>query len=143
MQESMEQKLARAQAELEATEAAVARIESGLRTATESVTSRDRSVEATVGPQGNLTGLNFLDNKYRTMSASALSAVVVETVERARERMARKVVTAFEPLAGDISGPSGLGQLDLAQMLGVSPDEPRTARKRSAKPLHDELHEDL
>src|SRR4051794_8377132 len=92
MDESIEQRLAQAMAELEATEAAVARAEQELSSATCTVRSPDRAVEVTVSSQGDLTALKFLDGKYRTMAASQLAACVLEAAQEARALMARRVM---------------------------------------------------
>ncbi|MCZ9345584.1 YbaB/EbfC family nucleoid-associated protein, partial [Streptomyces sp. TRM76130] len=95
--ESIEQRLAKAMAELKATETAVARAESELAHAEETVRSADRAVEVTVSAQGDLTALTFLDDKYRTMPAGQLGASVLEAVQEARARMARHVMSTLEP----------------------------------------------
>jgi len=89
--ESIEQRLAQAMAELAATEDAVARAEKQLRRSAMTTLSRDGSVEVTVGPQGELTGLKFLDGKYRSMSAPQLAAAVLDAATEGRQRMARQV----------------------------------------------------
>ena len=76
---SREQRITDAMAHLEATEAAVAKAEAELREKSVTMRSPDRSVEVTVGHQGELVGLRFLEGKYRTMAAAELAAVVLET----------------------------------------------------------------
>ncbi len=143
MQESMEERIAQAEAQLRATQATAARIEQQLSGAVETVVSRDRSVEVTVGAQGNLTGLTFLDGKYRTMKATELASTVVETAEKARERMARRVMEAFTPLTtGGAGGPALEGfDATLEKLLGTSGGRPSAGGRKSA-PLHDEIDED-
>ncbi len=44
-----------------------------------------------------MTALTFLDDKYRTMPAGQLAASVLEAAQEARARMARRVMSTFEP----------------------------------------------
>src|SRR6476659_10242268 len=101
-------------AELTAVQGAVARAESELSQATATVRSRDRTVEVTVGPQGELTGLKFLDGKYRSMPGPQLAASVLEAVQEGRAQMARKVMDTFGPLTRRQGGGStGIGGIDI------------------------------
>ncbi|MCL7429416.1 YbaB/EbfC family nucleoid-associated protein [Streptomyces sp. YS415] len=142
MSESLEKRIAEAEARLEATSKAAARIQSDLAETTETVTSRDRSVKVTVGSQGNLTGLVFLDGKHRTMSATELAGTVLETAAQARENVMRRVLKTLAPLStgGDETFRLGDFELTLDKLLG--PDAPHRPAERRTKPLHDELHED-
>jgi DNA-binding protein YbaB len=94
---SYEQRIAEAKAELEAVRAGVAKAQAELRQASVTLRSKDRAVEVTVGPQGELTDLKFLDGKYRTMGAVELAADVVETATKARAQISRRVMELFEP----------------------------------------------
>lgn len=98
MSEPIEQRIAKAMAELESVKAAVARAEEQLADATATVRSRDRAVEVTVGPQGELAGLKFLDGKHLSMNATQLAASVMEAAGRGRAQMARQVMELFDPL---------------------------------------------
>ncbi|NBM15784.1 YbaB/EbfC family nucleoid-associated protein [Streptomyces sp. GC420] len=144
--EPIERRIARARAELAAVQAAVARAESELRQASVTVRSRDRSVEVTVGPQGELTQLRFLDNKYRTMTATQLAASVLEAAGQGRAEMAHRVMETFEPLtrpSGNVPEFRGI-DVDWDRLFGTAlggghgPGGPRPARDR----LRDEIHED-
>jgi len=141
----MERKLSAAMAELAAVQEAVARAESELSQATATVRSRDRTVEVTVGPQGELTGLKFLDGKYRGMPGPQLAASVLEAVQEGRAQMARKVMDTFGPLTRRQGGGStGIGGIDIDwdRMFGSALD-PGDGRGRSAQSrLRDEIHED-
>lgn len=142
----MEQRLADAMARIKATEEAVAKAESELRQATVTVRSVDRSVRVTVGPQGVLVGLEFLDGKYKSMAAAQLSATIVQTVEQARGEMARRVVETFEPLTKEVSGESFSEHVgvDWEKIFGSvfdgteQEEQSRTGKDR----LRDEIHED-
>lgn len=143
--ESIEQRLAKAMAELEATEAAVARAESELAHAEETVRSADRAVEVTVTAQGDLAALTFLDDKYRTMPAGQLAASVLEAVQEARARMARHVMSTFEPFtkanpeAPELSG----FDVDWNKIFGAGVlDGPKSGRRHGAGRLRDEISED-
>jgi DNA-binding protein YbaB len=143
--ESIEERLAKAVAELEATEAAVARAEGELAHAEATVRSADRAVEVTVSAQGDLTGLSFLDDKYRTMPAGQLAASVLEAVQEARARMARRVMSTFEPFtkanpqAPELSG----FDVDWHKIFGAGVlDGPKGDRRRGAGRLRDEISED-
>ncbi|MER8223581.1 YbaB/EbfC family nucleoid-associated protein [Streptomyces sp. NPDC094143] len=142
MKETLEQQIARMEAEYEAVRAATVQVENELLASKETAVSRDRTVEVTVGPQGNLTAVKFLDGKHRTMSATALSAAVLEAAEKARERMTRRVADTFQGLAQSMPGLGGGLDLDLDRLLGLSADGRGVPAKRPARPLHDELHED-
>ncbi|MEU9246433.1 YbaB/EbfC family nucleoid-associated protein [Streptomyces sp. NPDC048385] len=143
--ESIEQRLAKAMAELEATEAAVARAESELAHAESTVRSADRAVEATVTAQGDLTALTFLDDKYRTMPAGQLAASVLEAVQEARARMARHVMATFEPFTkANPEAPEITGfDVDWNKIFGPGVLEgPKGGRRRGAGRLRDEINED-
>ncbi|MEU6537086.1 YbaB/EbfC family nucleoid-associated protein [Streptomyces sp. NPDC047000] len=132
--------------ELETVQAAVARAETELRRASVTVRSRDRAVEVTVGHQGELAALRFLDGRYRTMAAGELAASVLEAAERARMRMSRRVMETFEPFTRPSAAVPELTGVDIdwAEVFGpavledrqVPPDH--STRNR----LHDEINED-
>lgn len=145
MSESIEDQIAEAMANLKATEAAVARAEAEMRTATVTEVSRDHSVEVTVGAQGHLTDLKFLNNKYRTMGAAQLAQTIVETAGRARTQMVHRVMEAFQPVsevAGAVPGVEG-GHFNwehLIAPLGGGAEAPR-GNHTSSDRLRDEITE--
>ncbi|MFH8798141.1 YbaB/EbfC family nucleoid-associated protein [Streptomyces sp. NPDC017936] len=98
MSQPMEDRVAQAMAHLKAAEEAAASARAELDAASVSARSSDRSVRVFVGAKGELTGLEFLDGKYRTMAAAQLSAAVLEAANKARAEMARKVVATLDPL---------------------------------------------
>src|SRR4051812_47916436 len=93
--DSPEARIAAARERLEATKAAVARARADLADASTTARSKDRSVEVTVGPQGELKRVKFLDEKYRTMEAAELGAAVLEAANKGRAAMARRVIDSF------------------------------------------------
>jgi DNA-binding protein YbaB len=97
MTEPMEKRLEKAMAELQAAQEAVARTERELREASFAALSSDRAVRATAGPQGELIGIDFLENKYRDMSPQELAASVLEAAGAARLKMNRHVMQAMAP----------------------------------------------
>ncbi|NSC24351.1 YbaB/EbfC family nucleoid-associated protein [Streptomyces albus subsp. chlorinus] len=105
MSESLQERITQAMAELEATQAAVARAQADLSQASATVRSKDRVVEATVGAQGELTGLKFVDNKHQNMTGPQLAASVMEAVQQGRAQMARRVRDTFAPFTQP--GPEG------------------------------------
>ncbi|MFF3334499.1 YbaB/EbfC family nucleoid-associated protein [Streptomyces sp. NPDC002888] len=133
-------------AELEAVQTAVARAESELRRASVTVRSKDRAVEATVGHQGELTALRFLDGKYRTMAAGELAASVLEATERARTQMSRQVMETFRPFTQPSSSVPELTGVDVdwAEIFGSDVlEEPYPAQARRTRDrLHDEINDD-
>lgn len=149
--ESIEQRLAQAMSELDATRAAVARAEEELNAASCTVRSKDRAVEVTVGPQGELTGLRFLDDRHRTMAGGQLAASVLEAAGLARTTMARQVMEAFEPLtrpSATVPELSGV-DVDWAKIFGpavLEDDSPAApggaAGRRQRDRLSDEIDED-
>ncbi|MFF9510866.1 YbaB/EbfC family nucleoid-associated protein [Streptomyces sp. NPDC014724] len=133
-------------AELEATQKGVAKAEAELRRATRTVRSADRSVEVTVGSQGELTDLRFLDGKYRTMSPGELSGSVLEAFGRARTEIARQVMETFEPFtrpSAEVPELTGV-DIDWAKIFGpeVLQDPDDRAQQASGHRLRDEIDED-
>jgi len=74
-------------AELAATEAAVARAEKQLRRSAMTTLSRDARWRSP-SPAGRADRLKFLDGKYRSMSAPQLAAAVLDAAIEGRQRMA-------------------------------------------------------
>ncbi len=143
---SMEKKLADAMAELEATQEAVAKAEAELREASFTVRSKDRAVEVTVGHQGELTALRFLEGKYRRMAAGELAASVLDAAERARTQMSRHVMETFQPFTQPSTAVPELAGVDIdwAEIFGPAVLEApeRAAGRRGSGRLRDEIHED-
>jgi DNA-binding protein YbaB len=143
---SIEQRLAQAMAELEATQKAVAEAEEELRHASCTVRSRDRAVEVTVGHQGELTELRFLDGKYRNMTAGELAGSVLEAAERARTQMSRQVMETFEPFTRPSDAVPEMTGMDVDWAAIFGPGVQEAAHTAPGGPsrnrLRDEIHED-
>lgn len=69
MSQPMQDRVERAMAHLKAAEQAAASARAELDAASVTARSTDRSVRVSVGAKGELTSLEFLDGKYRTMAA--------------------------------------------------------------------------
>ncbi|NEA68407.1 YbaB/EbfC family nucleoid-associated protein [Streptomyces sp. SID12488] len=133
-------------AHLKATEEAAAKARGELDAASVTARSSDRSVRVVVGAKGEMTSLEFLDGRYRTMAASQLSASVLEAANAARAEMARRVVDTLEPLTRmSVRGivPADRAGVDWDSIFGTlisetSVDQGSTAASR----FRDEIHED-
>ncbi|MEV5706437.1 YbaB/EbfC family nucleoid-associated protein [Actinoallomurus sp. NPDC052274] len=154
-EESMEKLLAEARERLESTRAAVARARADLSSSSSTARSKDRSVEVTVGPQGELQRVKFLDEQFRTMEASQLAASIVEAANKGRAAMARRVIDTFSALTPPEDNADGLPgfKIDFEEIFksalaggrrGRGTGTPgRTSRgARPAANLHDEIVED-
>src|SRR4051812_37567568 len=148
LNEELDARVAEARQRLESTKAAVARARAELSEASTTARSKDRSVEVTVGPQGELKRVKFLDEKYRTMEAAQLSAAIVEAAGKGRAVMARRVKDAFSEIRRTGQGDSGLPGVNLAwdQLFGSATEGGGRAttprRGHTAAKLHDEIVED-
>ncbi|OON81115.1 YbaB/EbfC family nucleoid-associated protein [Streptomyces tsukubensis] len=144
MTEPMAERMAKARAHLEETQAAIARAEQDLRNTSERVRSRDRAVEVTVGPQGELTGLTFPDNKFASMTGPQLAASVLEASDEGRRRVAERVMETFAPLTGpNPYVPESRGvEMDWEKIFGSALSGGRQGGGRSSDRLRDEIDED-
>jgi DNA-binding protein YbaB len=148
--DSPEARIAAARERLEATKAAVARARADLADASTTARSKDRSVEVTVGPQGELKRVKFLDEKYRTMEAAELGAAVLEAANKGRAAMARRVIDSFSGVEMPTQNGEGVSYRppDWEQIFGSAlagngrggARKPRAGRPAGA--LHDEIVED-
>ncbi|GAA4622940.1 hypothetical protein GCM10023196_017130 [Actinoallomurus vinaceus] len=149
-EESMEKLLAEARERLESTRAAVARARADLSSSSSTARSKDRSVEVTVGPQGELQRVKFLDENFRTMEASQLAASIVEAANKGRATMARRVIDTFSALTPPADdAPDGLPgfKIDFEEIFGSALAAGRRGRgtARGGRPsanLRDEIVED-
>lgn len=144
MSNPMEDRVAAMTARLQATEKAIARAQGELDAASASSLSSDRTVRAVVGAQGELTTLEFLDGKYRSMAAAQLSASVLEAVNAARAEMTRQVMETFDPIFRTNPG-AGPGNTDISlesffgSLLGETLDERKSTEMSR---FRDEIVED-
>jgi hypothetical protein len=98
MATSFEEQVAQSLATLREHQERISKVRRGLAKASESATSRDRSITATVGGEGQLLEFTFHSEEFRTMPAAELSAMLVQLANEARQKMARRVAESFEPL---------------------------------------------
>jgi DNA-binding protein YbaB len=140
----MEDRVAQAMAHLKATEEAVAKAKVELDAASATARSADRAVRVVVGPKGELTSLEFLDGKYRSMAAAQLSASVLEAANAARAEMARQVVEKLEPIARMTSrGRTEQSGIDWDSVFGSVLRETSVSQESTAMSrLRDEIVED-
>ncbi|NEB18886.1 YbaB/EbfC family nucleoid-associated protein [Streptomyces coelicoflavus] len=148
MTEPLEQRLEKAMAELRSAQKAVERTERELRQASFAVLSSDRAVRVTVGAQGALTGIDFLEHKYRDMSPQELAASVLEAANAAQQKMNRHVMKAMAPFTEPSSEVPELKgfELDWERIFGpgvLEKDDEDTARADGPAPgWRDALDED-
>ena len=71
-----------------------------LEKATVRVSTKDHLLTVTMGIAGELKGIKFHRNDYATMAPAELSAILVETINKAREKAGAKAQAAFSPMAG-------------------------------------------
>ncbi|MEV1046867.1 YbaB/EbfC family nucleoid-associated protein [Streptomyces sp. NPDC049916] len=144
--ERLAKRLAEANAELASVQSAAADAEAQMSAFSSSAFSPDGSVEVSVGGQGEVTAVKFLDGKYRSMTASQLSDAVLGTIQEARSHHSRMVRDLFEPLTRSSAVMPELPglELDWDRILGPAADSlpeeayPRPARDR----LRDEIDGD-
>ncbi|KOT97165.1 hypothetical protein ADL07_14630 [Streptomyces sp. NRRL F-4707] len=135
-------------AELRSAQEAVERTERELRQASFAVLSSDRAVRVTVGAQGTLTGIDFLEHKYRDMSPQELAASVLEAANAAQQKMNRHVMKAMAPFTEPSSEVPELKgfELDWERIFGpgvLEKDDEDTARGDGRAPgWRDALDED-
>nr|WP_203603123.1 YbaB/EbfC family nucleoid-associated protein [Streptomyces coelicoflavus] len=135
-------------AELRSAQKAVERTERELRQASFAVLSSDRAVRVTVGAQGALTGIDFLEHKYRDMSPQELAASVLEAANAAQQKMNRHVMKAMAPFTEPSSEVPELKgfELDWERIFGpgvLEKDDEDTARADGPAPgWRDALDED-
>lgn len=146
LNEELAARVAEARERLESTKAAVARARAELSEASTTVRSKDRSVEVTVGSQGELKRIKFLDEKYRTMEGAQLSAAIVEAAGKGRAVMARRVKDTFSAITptgqdGGVPGYTPDWEQIFGSALKAGGRGGRTGGRPAAK-LHDEIVED-
>jgi hypothetical protein len=104
-------------------------------------------VEVTVGAQGQLSGLRFLDNRFQSMAGPQLAASILEAAEKARADMAARVMDVFAPLTelssgySDVPGAATDWEAIFGQVLGETTGTSRPATADDQR-LRDEIDED-
>ncbi|MER5276854.1 YbaB/EbfC family DNA-binding protein [Streptomyces sp. NPDC002809] len=154
MSNPMEERLAEALAEFEETRAKLGEAAATAARISATVMAKDRSVEATVGAQGELTHLRFPTVRYRTMAPAQLASVLMSTIAAARARAAGELAEVYRPFgpipglkpdsAQEAPGAGTFGEVDWGELfaplieegLPVPPEQPPT---RSSGALLDEL----
>ncbi|MEN8651635.1 YbaB/EbfC family nucleoid-associated protein [Streptomyces sp. 21So2-11] len=109
MSNPMEEHLAEALAEFEETRAKLSEAGAAAARISATVMSKDRSVEATVGAQGQLTNLRFPSTQYRTMPPAQLASVLMATIGAARTQATEQLMDVYRPF-GPIPGMSPTGE---------------------------------
>ncbi|RKT84771.1 YbaB/EbfC DNA-binding family protein [Saccharopolyspora antimicrobica] len=77
------------------------RVEDDLAKKTASVRSKDRMVTATVRVGGELSKLEFHDDRYRSMPRAELAAAIVKVVTEAQQQLQSEVNETIQPHLGD------------------------------------------
>ena len=101
-----------------------ARLESArqeLEKATVTATSKDHLVTVTASVSGEVREIKFHRTDYAAMAPAELSAVLVETITKAREKAGAKATAAFGELAGFGAGlrDSLAGGSELDEIFGL------------------------
>jgi YbaB/EbfC DNA-binding family protein len=91
-------------------------------------TSPRKEVSVTVNHGGNLTSINFTGTAYKRLASKDLAALIMRTLDEAREKAADESAELVAPMV-----PSGVNARDLVSgKLGVEPlmpaDGPRVPR---------------
>ncbi|MFI2429428.1 YbaB/EbfC family nucleoid-associated protein [Streptomyces sp. NPDC018955] len=114
--EEWQRMLAEADTELAAQWQKIQEAHTELTTMSATLRSADRSVEATVDAQGDLTGVRFLGDKHRTLTAGQLAASVLEAVTGARAQ----VVARMEERLASVTGQGRLPTWEQIQSFDFS-----------------------
>ncbi len=100
MTSPMQEQLAEAMAEVHAYQQKLMAARKEAEEATVSLRSKDRMFTVTVVGQGELKDIKFHSTDYAAMPPAQFAALLVETVNGAREQLGAKVRATFEPLSG-------------------------------------------
>ncbi|MFC0596805.1 YbaB/EbfC family nucleoid-associated protein [Streptomyces palmae] len=103
MSNPLEERLAEALAEFEETRSRLDQAAAEAARISVTVTAKDRSVEATVGAQGELTNLRFPTSRYRTMAPAELANTLMATIASARAQAASRLMEVYRPF-GPVPG---------------------------------------
>lgn len=144
MSQMWDDRIAKMTAQVEELEKAVASTQAQLERASYTARSADRSVQATIGGRGELTAVEFLDGKYRTMAAAQLSSAVLEAVSAARADMARTVMESVDPLTRSVPAerPREVRGFDWERVFGSLATEGASPVPVRRDRFRDEIHED-
>lgn len=111
--------LERIRAEYEARRQAITGLQRELAGMATTVTSKNRRLSVTMDTGGNVTEVKFLAGGWRTMSATELGSLIVDTIRQAREQSFDTVARTYGSAL-----PTGLpvadmlrGSADVAQLM--------------------------
>ncbi|MFJ8229836.1 YbaB/EbfC family nucleoid-associated protein [Streptomyces sp. NPDC094448] len=151
MSNPLEEQLAEALAEFEETRTQLEKASAEAARISVTVTSKDRSVEATVGGQGELKNLRFPTSRYRNMAPAELAGTLMATITQARTEAASQLLDLYRPF-GPVPGLSagadgGFAPMSWDELLAPLREEgievsATPAGARSAGALFDELIDD-
>jgi DNA-binding protein YbaB len=96
---------------LEARREQAARLQRQVTEVAETATAAREAVRVTVGPQGELRGLEFPASAYKRLTPAELAEVIMKTYQQAREQASAAV--------RDLLGAAGHGGTDIASLLGA------------------------
>ena len=103
-------------------------------------TTKDHLLTVTVAVSGEIKKIKFDRTDYVRMAPDELSALLVETINKARQKAAAKAAEAMNPLR-DFSTQlrdSLAGSSDLDEMFGALADAAGMAKPAPAAPTYDE-----
>jgi DNA-binding protein YbaB len=103
----------------------LAEVQKKIKKSKSTATSDKRMLTATVGPHGELTALKFNSQDYRDLSSTELAALIVKTVQKARDAAMDKMGAIIAPALPpnlNFDAVTG-GRLDLAAVLPENPLE--------------------
>src|SRR3954468_3473730 len=75
----------------------LAEVQNKIKKSKSTATSDKRMLTATVGPHGELTALKFNSQDYRDLSSTELAALIVKTVQKARDAAMDKMGAIIAP----------------------------------------------
>ncbi|GIF25616.1 DNA-binding protein YbaB [Actinoplanes tereljensis] len=101
MSSPLHNQIEQAYAEMERQRLALEDVQSELAGTSTTVTSKNRALTVTVDARGAVTGIKFLTSGYRTMAGPELAALLVETMETARDEAMAKTVASFQSILPD------------------------------------------
>jgi DNA-binding protein YbaB len=103
-----------------------------LQKATVTASPKDHLLTVTMGVSGEVKDIKFHRNDYATMAPAELSAILVDTLNKARELAAAKAQAAFSSMAGFSSGlrDSLAGGSELDDIFGLLDGTTTPAPKR-------------
>ena len=99
----LQAQLEQALSEIADKQAQMHQLQQDLRSRTVTARSKDRMLSATVKSAGELSKLEFHDERYRTMAKAELADAIVKVVEQARSQLLSEINEIVRPELGDIA----------------------------------------